>query len=182
MEAAAASLMDRRVLVIDKAFQLVGVVNLRRAWKKLFSGRAEVIVYSKDDAVVGWNRDQRLPSVIQLVSIVPRWKQRVRFCRRSVFARDAFTCSYCGAQGMTEDLTLDHVIPRAQGGTTVWENVVCACVGCNQRKAHRTPDQAGMKLRRRPFKPSHVMQVEIKEGLGQIPAEWKDYWTETLEK
>ena len=170
---------QHRVLVIDAAFQPTSVVTLRRAVTKLFAGRADVVVYSKDGAVIG--RGMRRPAVIQLQSIVPRWKQRVRFCRRSVFARDAFTCSYCGLGGVTEELTLDHVLPRSQGGVTTWENVTTACVDCNQRKANRTPDRAGMRLRRRPFKPAYVMQVEVSMETRGVPEEWQGYWSDTLE-
>ncbi|MGO8753162.1 MAG: HNH endonuclease [Thermoguttaceae bacterium] len=73
----------------------------------------------------------------------------VTFSRRNVFKRDHFTCQYCGSQPGTEELTVDHVIPRAQGGVSSWTNCVLACVACNKRKADRTPEQAGMKLRRK---------------------------------
>jgi 5-methylcytosine-specific restriction endonuclease McrA len=78
----------------------------------------------------------------------------VAFSRRNVFKRDHYTCQYCNVQPGTEELSIDHVIPRSHGGTSTWENCVLACVACNKRKADRTPQQAGMKLRRPPVHPT----------------------------
>ncbi len=75
------------------------------------------------------------------------------FSRRNVAKRDHYTCQYCGAQPGAEGITIDHVVPRSQGGTSSWTNCVAACETCNAKKSDRTPDRAGMKLRRRPFRP-----------------------------
>jgi 5-methylcytosine-specific restriction endonuclease McrA len=175
----------RRVLVLDAAFQPVGVVSWQRAFVLLCARQEQkrastVIAYSKDGAVVGVRRDIPVPSIIQIGDVVPRWKQRVRFCRKSVFARDQFACQYCGRTFMSEDLTLDHVLPRAQGGTTTWENVACACMDCNQRKANRTPEQAGMRLLRKPKRPTQVMQIDVRADLRHVPPEWAEYWNTLL--
>jgi 5-methylcytosine-specific restriction endonuclease McrA len=77
----------------------------------------------------------------------------VRYSRVNVFARDKFTCQYCGERPHRSELNLDHVIPRALGGRTTWENVVCSCVECNRRKGGRTPQQARLRLKRIPAKP-----------------------------
>jgi 5-methylcytosine-specific restriction endonuclease McrA len=91
----------------------------------------------------------------------------VTFSRRNIFKRDRFTCQYCGAQPGSEELTLDHVIPRSQGGESRWENCVLACLACNTRKADRTPEQASMRLRHKPVKPmwnplyaAHDLRIE----------------------
>lgn len=176
----------RRVLILDAAFQPVNIVTWQRAFVILFGGETkrppQVIAYSKDGAVIGVKRDIRVPSIIQLGDVVPHWRRRVRFCRKSVFARDAFMCQYCGKTFMAEDLTLDHVLPRAQGGTTTWSNVCCACVPCNQTKANKTPEQAGMTLLRKPKMPNKVMQITVKADLRHMPDEWADYWDVLLEK
>jgi 5-methylcytosine-specific restriction endonuclease McrA len=78
----------------------------------------------------------------------------VAFSRRNVFKRDHYACQYCGIQPGSEELSIDHVIPRSHGGTSSWENCVLACVACNKRKADRTPQQAGMKLSRQPVRPT----------------------------
>lgn len=187
----------RKVLLIDAAMQPVAVVPLKAALTKLYSteerkrsdkwfGKPTVIAYSRDGALIGVRRDIQIPSIIQLGRVVPQHKQRVRFCRKSVFARDEFKCCYCGRgreQGIyAEDLQYEHVVPRAQGGKTCWENVVTACFDCNQRKRDRTPEQAGMKLLKLPHKPTFVMQVKARIDYKSMPPEWADYWSVTLEK
>ncbi len=187
------SMQGRRVLVLDAAYQPIQIVNWQRAFVMLAAGKAkyldgekkrapEVVTYSRDGAVIGAKHDIRIPSIIQLGEMVPYWKTRVRFCRKNVIiGRDRCVCQYCTIQFPTEDLTIDHVIPRGQGGQTRWENVVCACFACNQKKANRTPVQASMELMRKPRKPSSVIDVSIKMNLREIPPEWNDYWSTELE-
>jgi 5-methylcytosine-specific restriction endonuclease McrA len=86
---------------------------------------------------------------------IPR-RRRLPCSRRGVLLRDRETCQYCGAQPGRALLTIDHVLPRAQGGGTHWENVVAACEACNRRKGSRTPEQAGMALARPPRRPAYV--------------------------
>jgi 5-methylcytosine-specific restriction endonuclease McrA len=94
-----------------------------------------------------------VPRVIVLTHFdrVPR--RQVRFSRTHIFRRDRYTCQYCELTPPRSQLNLDHVVPRAQGGLTTWENVVCSCVPCNRKKGGRTPEQAGVRLRRRPRRP-----------------------------
>jgi len=175
---AAATVESRRVLVIDAAFRPINVLSLRRALTKLFSGRAEPVVYSQDGSVIG---QMRVPAVIQLISIIPPHRQRVRFCRKNVIVgRDRGLCQYCGSHFPTEELTLDHVVPRSQGGQTTWENVVACCIPCNQRKSNRMPEQARMKLLRKPVRPNTVVDVKVRMD-KDVPEEWKGYWTGTLQ-
>jgi 5-methylcytosine-specific restriction endonuclease McrA len=187
------SIDGRKVLLIDAAMQPIAVVPLKAALIKLYSSeerkrkdiwfaKPSVIAYSEDGALIGVKRDIPVPSIIQLGRVVPIHRQRVRFCRKSIFARDEFTCQYCGGEFKSERLTYEHVVPRAQGGKTSWENVVTACIDCNQRKANRTPEQANMKLLSKPAKPTYVMQVKARIDYKQMPKEWAEYWTVTLEK
>jgi 5-methylcytosine-specific restriction endonuclease McrA len=112
-----------------------------------------------------------VPSVIRLGHLVVRPFSPRKFSRREVFARDSYTCQYCGKQ--TRNLTLDHVKPRRQGGQHCWENVVSACIPCNHRKAGRTPEQASMKLHRPPkappASPYHILQTR------PLQDEWLEY-------
>ena len=95
----------------------------------------------------------RVPEVIVLADYDRLPKAAVSFSRRNVFKRDHWACQYCGCQPGGEELTIDHVIPRSQGGTSTWDNCVLACIGCNKRKADSTPQQAGMRLRKAPVRP-----------------------------
>jgi 5-methylcytosine-specific restriction endonuclease McrA len=95
----------------------------------------------------------RVPEVVALTKYDRLPTNAVTFSRRNIYKRDRYTCQYCDAQPGTEELTVDHVNPRAKGGISTWENCVLACVGCNKRKADRTPEQAGMPLRKVPVRP-----------------------------
>ena len=92
------------------------------------------------------------PSIIRLVYLVKRPFLPRKLSKKEVFLRDRFTCQYCGKKA--QDLTLDHVLPKSHGGARCWKNIVTACKRCNAIKDDRTPEQAGMKLVRKPFKPA----------------------------
>jgi len=94
-----------------------------------------------------------VPEVIVLTRFDRMPVGAVTFSRRNIFKRDRFSCQYCGAQPKSDELTIDHVVPRAQGGQSSWENCVLACMSCNHRKADRTPDQARMRLKNIPVRP-----------------------------
>jgi 5-methylcytosine-specific restriction endonuclease McrA len=96
----------------------------------------------------------RVPEVITLTRYDRVPDKTVTFSRRNIYKRDRYTCQYCGARPRSEELTIDHVIPRSQGGTSTWENCVLACLDCNAKKGNRTPEQARMPLRRKPFRPA----------------------------
>ena len=90
--------------------------------------------------------------------------------RKNVLRRDRHRCQYCRSN---DRLTIDHVIPKSRGGKDTWENLVAACVPCNNRKGSRTPEEAGMPLLRKPFRPSHVMF--IRDYIGRLDDKWKPY-------
>jgi 5-methylcytosine-specific restriction endonuclease McrA len=94
-----------------------------------------------------------VPEIVALVNFDRIPASSVTFSRRNLFKRDRYTCQYCGSQPVADELTIDHVIPRSQGGQSTWTNCVLACVDCNHKKADRTPDQARMRLRKAPIRP-----------------------------
>jgi len=108
----------------------------------------------------------------------------VPFTRANIYARDKFTCQYCGNVFVSEDLTFDHVIPSAQGGKRTWDNIVTACGPCNKAKADRTPAQAGLTLIRLPKKPSSSPALRLTVGLRKTPENWRNYlyWNIELEE
>ena len=125
----------------------------------------------------------RVPEVISLARFDRLPHKSVAFSRRNLFARDRFTCQYCGTQPGSEELTIDHVVPRSHGGESTWENCVLACVTCNHRKADRTPDEARMPLRRPPTRPAWK---PIYSGRSVHIASWakfisEAYWKAELE-
>jgi 5-methylcytosine-specific restriction endonuclease McrA len=163
-----------RTLVLTNGYEPINTTSWRRALKMLTLGKCEVIeVYEHE--VRTSHLVIKAPAVIRLVNAISRRKQRVKYGKLSIFARDRWICQYCGSKAGTEDLTRDHVLPRAQGGKSCWENVVTACRGCNSKKANRTPQQAGLRLRQQPVKPAWVPLLTIRIGKGGLPAIWKQY-------
>ena len=117
----------------------------------------------------------KLPSVVRLLRLVKRPKSPVKFSRQNIYARDKYRCQYCGQKFSSEELTYDHVVPRSRGGKTEWENIVTCCVDCNRRKGGRTPSEAGMKLIKKPEKPTWIPALRITIGFREVPQSWRDY-------
>jgi 5-methylcytosine-specific restriction endonuclease McrA len=112
------------------------------------------------------------PVVIRLVSYVriPRDTHRRKITRRAVFARDDWTCQYCGSRS---NLTVDHVIPRSKGGSSSWDNIVASCAPCNRRKGNQLPRQVGMRLSREPRMPNPTVFIHV--ASPTIPVAWQQY-------
>jgi 5-methylcytosine-specific restriction endonuclease McrA len=162
-------MLNGAVLVLNRHYQPVHVTNVKRAISLLYQGVARAIdeqyrLYDfadwaalsaavEEEAIQTISRRIKIPRVLVLTAFEKLPRVRVRFSRLNIYARDKDTCQYCGRRLRRSELNLDHVVPRAQGGRTCWENVVCSCIECNLRKGGRTPEQAGMKLLRTPFRP-----------------------------
>jgi 5-methylcytosine-specific restriction endonuclease McrA len=135
------------------------------------------------DAIDDWSG--KMPAVVRLLKYVNGLKHKVKFSRRNVFARDFFSCQYCGSQPGTSDLTYDHVVPRSRGGKTVWENIATCCLACNAHKADRTPKEANMRLKKQPVKPKVRPQLgQMFSSMPNTPDEWRDwlYWDGALQQ
>lgn len=139
------------------------------------------IVAEYDEVVRSPSTEIRIPSVVVLKDFVQPQK-RVAFTRFNLFLRDEFRCQYCGSKG---DLTFDHVVPRAAGGITSWENVVAACSRCNLKKGSKPLHKTGMSLRKPPRQPSsgELRNVGRKFPPGYLHESWMDflYWDSELE-
>jgi 5-methylcytosine-specific restriction endonuclease McrA len=174
--------MSSAVLVLDVQYRPLVIESWQRAITGVFTGKTEVVHYSKDRTIKGASREYPMPLVVRVLRNFKRDKLKIKFSRLNVYARDNFTCQYCRMQFMSEDLTFDHVIPQSKGGKTCWENIVAACVSCNRIKANRTPEQAGMSLLKKPKKPSYLPMITVKMDLKSVPEEWKAYWSVDLSK
>ncbi|MEI6447181.1 MAG: HNH endonuclease [Actinomycetes bacterium] len=160
-----------RVLVLNATYEPINVCSVRRAVVLLIKRRAE-IVDQGHSAVRAESLAIPRPQVIRLVSYVrvPRDAHRRKITRRAVFARDGWSCQYCGDPS---NLTVDHVIPRSKGGLSSWENVVTSCAPCNRRKADKLPAAIGMQPRRKPKAPGP--QVFIRIASPKVPLAWQPY-------
>jgi 5-methylcytosine-specific restriction endonuclease McrA len=161
-----------RVLVLNASYEPVNVCTVRRATVLILKERAEII--DRSEAVLHAESFMLPhPVVIRLVAYVriPRDAHSRKITRRAIFARDRWTCQYCGNERGT--LTVDHVVPRSKGGTSVWENIVTCCAPCNRRKGDREPAQANMPLRRKPRPPNSTIFVHV--ATPRIPSAWEPY-------
>jgi 5-methylcytosine-specific restriction endonuclease McrA len=150
------------------------VVSWKEAVSKLYEGKYEVIA-EYAETVSSPSVTMNVPAVVRSKKATPRMKRAVKFSRLNVYARDNFTCQYCGAQKPTDKLNYDHVVPRKRGGPTTWENVVCSCYTCNTKKGARTPAEAGMVLRKLPVKPKTLPITPVRMLIRKVPAEWEPF-------
>ena len=162
------------VLVLNQNYEPLNICHMRRAIVLVYQNKAEML----EDGL-GFihtaNRDFPIPSVIRLPYLVKRpFHVERRLTRTEVFNRDRYTCQYCGKQ--TRQLTIDHVIPRYRGGQQTWENVVSACPACNRKKAGRTPEEAGMRLKNKPGPPKAGRYSYIPMQHMQARREWERYF------
>jgi 5-methylcytosine-specific restriction endonuclease McrA len=165
------------VIVINASYEFLGLVSWQRAMGLLFSGKVEVIKES-NRIVKTVTRTFRVPAVIRLVKFIRQiYKREVPFSRKNILVRDGYKCQYCGDDFNSGDLTVDHIIPKVQGGNNDWTNVVACCRSCNIRKGGRTPRQAGMQLVRKPFKPTimEFINLYLKRRFGMELSEILDY-------
>jgi 5-methylcytosine-specific restriction endonuclease McrA len=159
------------VLVLNATYEPINVCTVRRAVVLLLKEKAEVIEQSERQ-LHSANASITRPAVIRLVTYVkvPRDTHKRKITRRAVFARDDWTCQYCGSRAQ---LTVDHVIPRSKGGGSTWDNIVAACAPCNRRKGDALPRQAGMTLTRPPRVPNPDVFIQV--ASPTIPAKWRPY-------
>lgn len=215
---------QHRVLVLNKLWVAVNTYNLHDAMCKLFStyrngeSKAKIIDPSADFATYTWadwekmrpkegenvirtpSKAFRIPEVILLARYDKMPHHRANFSRRAIHKRDNYLCQYCGDRPGTFELTIDHIVPRAQGGLTTWDNCVSACVTCNSQKANRHPEKAcrakgqkdwrldakpddpvgwkgpsPMKLRKMPVKPKFSL---FKAKRAVAPKSWTSFLSE----
>jgi 5-methylcytosine-specific restriction endonuclease McrA len=162
------------VLVLNATYEPINVCSVRRAVVLMLKEKAEIIEHA-EWALRSEHTAVSRPVVIRLVTYVkvPREAHRRRITRRAVFARDGWACQYCGSNS---NLTVDHVVPRAKGGVSSWENIVASCAPCNRRKGDRLPRQANMHPRRAPRVPR--AEIFIAVSSPTIPAAWRQYLPE----
>lgn len=201
--------LDSSVLVLNRLFMAIHVISVRRAFCLLCKELAEVVSVEDgqyasydfeswrevsefrsklkepdDDWIRTVHFEIQVPRIIRLLFYEKLPKQTVKFNRRNIFARDNNRCQYCGRKFAMQDLSLDHITPRSQGGQSTWTNIVCACLRCNVRKGGRTPREAGMSLIRQPEKPRRSPLLNLKLTNSKYHS-WKTfldnaYWSVEL--
>ncbi len=191
-----ATVLNNSVLVLNKHYAAVRVVTVRRAFGMLFKDIAEIVSVEDNEYLSydfeswrevseyraryerehhEWVRcvrfDLAVPRIIRLLGYDRLPRQVVKLNRRNIYARDR---NRCGERFPTPELTLDHIVPRSQGGGASWTNLVCCCVNCNVRKGGRTPKQAHMRLVIEPVKPKRSPVVTLRLTSDKY-ASWKQF-------
>ncbi len=195
------------VLVLNKNYLPVSVTTLRRAFVMLYCGEAKAVTETYDTfdfkswaeisaAASSMEKGEyirtvtailKAPRVIILLRYDGFYRKRPKFNRMNIFRRDGGKCQYCGKLFPKNELTIDHVTPRALGGTSRWDNVVCSCGACNRKKGGKTPEQARMKLLTKPVEPQwgpfaniYVRSVRYKEWEPFVNFVDASYWNVEL--
>jgi 5-methylcytosine-specific restriction endonuclease McrA len=187
--------------VLNRSWQAICTTTVRHAIVLVYTSRAKIIqpetfelhdleswsdlsTISKGPFIHGVRFAMPVPEVVILTGTNVYPQPKVVFSRRNIFKRDHYTCQYCGSRPSLPDLTIDHVLPRSQGGVSTWENCVVSCRTCNETKGGHTPDEAGLDLLNRPKRPAWLPFVA--QSLS-LPRSWEKfvgdlYWNVELDQ
>lgn len=157
--------------MLNQNYEAMSICNVQRAVVLLILGKAELISAKDHRQISSIRYAVPYPSVVRLRIYIHVPYKKIVLSRKNILRRDLYKCQYCGRSDLA--LTLDHVIPRSKGGDDSWENLVTACVKCNNKKGDRTPEDAGMAMKKRPSKPSHI--TYMKHFAGRVDEHWKPY-------
>lgn len=162
--------LQGNVLILNQDYQPLSVCNVKRSLLLLFLEKAEMLHERPDYKIRTVSSQYDFPSVIRLRKYARIPFKNIVLTRKNIMKRDENRCQYCGS---SSDLTIDHVIPKSRNGKDTWDNLVTACNKCNHRKGNKTPSEAGMPLRKEPFRPNHI--IFLRDYMGRIEDPWKPY-------
>ena len=162
--------MNADVLVLNQDYQPLSICSVQRSVKLVFLQKAELLHDDPGRVIRTIDDEYSYPSVIRLRRYIRLPYAKIVLSRRNIMKRDRNVCQYCGTKS---DLTLDHVMPKSRGGRDSWENLVTACNTCNVKKGNRTPEEAGMPLKIKPYRPIHI--TFFQNLLNGVQDHWKPY-------
>ena len=162
--------MTGKVLVLNQDYSPLAICTVHRAFVLFFLDKAEMLESDETEKLRTVSKSFPAPTVIRIKNYINVPYRGVVLTRQNIFKRDNGCCQYCGT---TNDLTLDHLVPRSKGGKSTWNNLVTACKSCNAKKGNQSLEEAGLVLKRPPFKPSYIMF--LRNNLGSMKKEWMPY-------
>lgn len=161
------------VLLLNTSYDPIKIISWQKAITLFFLGKVEVIEeYDHDIRSISFA--VKAPAVVRLLKYARLGQKKPPLCRTNILSRDEFCCQYCGIELSAKEATLDHVLPRSQGGRTTWTNLVCCCSPCNRKKGGKTPKQAKMVLKKEPVQPDWLPVLNIRFH-GRIPESWQTF-------
>ena len=153
------------VLVLNYDYTPLNITSTRRGYVLVDKGKAEIIKSDENPIVAGYKSYVR-PLIIRLLSYIRFNQRNLKANRTRIYKRDNHECAYCGSK---KQLTLDHIMPKSRGGKNDWNNLVTCCFKCNLKKGNKTPEEAKMVLKVKPYVPSLLNENGL---LNKI---WNDY-------
>jgi 5-methylcytosine-specific restriction endonuclease McrA len=163
--------LHAKVLLLNQSYEPLSICNVKKAIILILLGKADLIAENQKKSIHSVTREFPWPSVIKLNDYKKLPFKKIILTRKNIIRRDNHKCGYCGRGDLP--LTIDHVIPKSRGGQDSWENLVAACLPCNNKKGDRTPEEASLKLRNKLFTPSYIMF--IKNSVSRIDDNWKQF-------
>jgi len=164
------AVVNKRVLMLNQNYEPLTLCTARRAIVLLFQGKAEMIAPFDGLKIRTVDKSYSLPSVVRLWQYRKVPFKRIMLTRKNVLIRDNYRCQYCGTT--KGSMTVDHLVPKTMNGSDNWYNLVCACARCNNRKGGRTLEQSGMKLLKKPTRPSYIMFIQRD---AEVADQWRPY-------
>lgn len=162
--------MNKGVLLLNQDYSPLTICSMEKAFILVFLKKAELLTEAEDQCLRTVTKAYPMPAVIRLFSYIHLPYRGVVLTRQNIFRRDQFSCQYCGSG---KNLTLDHIVPRSKGGKSSWINLITACKRCNTTKGDRTPEEAGLLLKGKPFKPTYLMFLRDFSGVPR--KEWMPF-------
>lgn len=159
-----------QVLVLNQDYQAISLIDVQRAFVLVLLDKAERVANREGKILRTVRQEFAFPSIIRLRDYVRVPFRKIPLNRHNLYRRDGFACGYCGSK---HDLTIDHIVPRAQGGRHIWTNLITACRSCNTQKGNRTPEQANMPLLVQPLRPNFL--TFMGKETPQFDEQWKPY-------
>jgi hypothetical protein len=188
-------LLFEPVLVLNHSWVPIGTYTVRKAFKKIISGKAKIVdhedcslhdfeswiqlpVRDGDKMFPTYMAGFRVPEIIVINSDgrLGRRKMVVAFSRKHLMKRDNHCCQYCGKQ--KPQMTIDHILPKARGGKSSWTNCVMSCLDCNFKKADKTPEEAGLRLLKRPTEPTWSPIFRV--SMNKYKTSWRNFLPEKV--
>jgi 5-methylcytosine-specific restriction endonuclease McrA len=163
--------LSGKVLVLNGNYEPLAICSVQKAIILLYLDKAELVSANESKAVRSAREVMPFPSIIRLSDYIRVPFKKVILSRKNILRRDGHKCQYCGASSVS--LTVDHIMPKSRGGEDSWENLISACLRCNNRKGNQTPDEAQMPLMKRPVRPNHV--TFLRQFVGTIGKDWEPY-------
>ncbi len=171
VKSSSSNILTGRVLVLNQSYEPISICSPKKAMILIFLFKADLVAKKRGKVVRSPSKAFPFPSVIKLSSYVRVPYRKVELSRKNIMRRDSNSCQYCGTK--KGQLTIDHIIPKSRSGSDTWDNLVTACVKCNNKKGNKTPEEANLHLLKRPGKPNHILF--IKQFAGKVDDNWKPF-------